>query len=196
MSSDGTAEDLVLPHSSETPEDTLASLNGGASRELFLRNLRMALPKGPVPKGREALWKVVLPVTRPDPAAPPGDPEDAESLRFIREGASQDSPGLLVVSLEGLSAIAASMGVPLSPEVTSRLPQAFINTMRGHAIHAMVVSRPDGPGLGLLRAVASVRIHVEVKQGRVFLHGIVPWTSTFVLTEGANDHPYTLLRVV
>lgn len=186
---------LVVPHSSETPEDTLASLNGAVPREQFLKNLRMALPPGPVPKGRESLWQVVLPIPKPD-AARPEDPEDSAGLRFLREGASQDTPALVVVSLEGLGAIASALGSPLTREVAARLPQAFINTMRGRAIHSLVVARPGGAGIELLRSVASIRIQVEVRQGRMFVHGLVPWTSTFVLTEGTEEHPYSLLRVV
>jgi KaiC/GvpD/RAD55 family RecA-like ATPase len=186
---------LVIPHSTETPEDTLATLNGAVPHERFLTNLRMALPPGPVPKGRESLWQVVLPIPKPD-SAHPQDLEDSEGLRFLRDHASQATPALIVVSLEGLSALATSLGVPLTREVAARLPQVFINTMRGRAIHSVVVARPGDAGLELLRSVASVRVEVEVRQGRMFVHGLVPWTPTFVLTQGAEEHPYSLLRVV
>jgi KaiC/GvpD/RAD55 family RecA-like ATPase len=186
---------LLVPHSTETPDDTFAALNGAVDRGRFIKNLRMAMPQGPVPKGREELWRVVLPTPKPDPANPQ-DPEDSEGLRFLREGASQETPALIVVSLEGLSAIASSLGVPLTRELAARLPQAFINTTRGRAIHAVVVARAGFAGVDVLRSIASIRVGMEVRQGRVFVHGLVPWTSTFVLVEGSGDHPYGLLRVV
>ncbi|MGI0131968.1 MAG: RAD55 family ATPase [Thermoplasmata archaeon] len=186
---------LVIPHSSETPEDLLTALNGSVSRERFLKNVRMLIPPGPVPKGKEELWHVVLSLPKPDTTR--GErAEDSEALRFLQEGASQESPALIVVSLEGLSAIATGLGTPITPEIAARLPQGFITTVRGRAAHAIVIARKSDAALDVLRTIASTRAEVEVRQGRIFVHGLVPWTSTFVLTDGSREHPYSLLRVV
>jgi hypothetical protein len=47
-----------------------------------------------------------------------------------------------------------------------------------------------------MRASAAARLELTVRQGRIFIHGISPWTPNYVLTDGTERTPYTLLRVV
>jgi hypothetical protein len=39
-------------------------------------------------------------------------------------------------------------------------------------------------------------MRLRQRQGRVFVDASDPWTPTFVLTEGHDNAPYGLLRVV
>jgi len=117
-------------------------------------------------------------------------------MRFLLEGATPRTPGLMVVSLPGLMGIAQGLGVPLTPEILARLPELFHSATRIGPFHTVLVGRRSSPHLESLRAIATIRLVVSVQQGRVFVHGATPWTPKFVLTEWGRDKPYQLLRVV
>jgi KaiC/GvpD/RAD55 family RecA-like ATPase len=186
---------LLVPHSSDTPEDVYSAVHPAVSEGQFLDGLRMIIPPGPVPAGKEKLWRVVIPALRSDT---PGSSESSESaaIRFLREGASERSPSLLVVSLQGLAAVARANGIAVTDAVSAQLPEAFVGTIRGQPVHSVIIGPHDSPILDPLRSIASVRIVVSVRQGRIFLHGIAPWTPNLVLAEGPEGTAYQLLRVV
>ena len=140
---------LLVPHSSEGPLDMWADLGPSTSKAKFLSRVRMLVPPGPVPKGKEDLWRTVLPIERPDPSAPPQAPEDSAPMRFLLEGASERSPGLIAISLQGLTGIASSMGVPISSEVLARIPEAFHNATQAGPFHMILVGRRGSPDPGV-----------------------------------------------
>lgn len=187
---------LLIPHSSDTPEDVYAAITPAVSERRFLEGVRVIIPPGPPPPGKERLWSIVLPALRDPGTAPVAEPSESPAIRFLREGASERSPGLLVVSLQGLSAVARATGVPVTEAIASQLPETFVATVRGHPVHSIITGPRDAPTLDPLRAIASIRIVVSVRQGRIFLHGVAPWTPNLVLAEGAEGTPYHLLRVV
>ena len=187
---------VMVPHTTETPYDIWEGLSGAVPRPRFLSHVRMIVPPGPAPKGKEDYWKVVLPIQRPDPNASPQAPQDSEAIRFLLEGASERSPGLIVISLAGLLGLAQIMNIPLSPEVVTRIPDAFYSATKAGPFHMVLIGRRGSPLLDPIRVVSSVRLAVNIYQGRVFVHGVAPWTPNFVLTEGNKDRPYQLMRVV
>ena len=112
------------------------------------------------------------------------------------EGATERSPGLIVVSLPGLIGIAQALNLPLVPEVLARIPDAFQTATKAGPFHVILIGRKGSSLLDPLRAVASTRLVMNIQQGRIFVHGAAPWTPKFVLAEGATGRPYRLLRVV
>jgi KaiC/GvpD/RAD55 family RecA-like ATPase len=187
---------LLVPHTTENPFDIWQGINGSVPRARFVSHVRMLIPPGPVPKGREEFYRTVLPIQRPDPGAPQQNPEDSEAMRFLMEGATERSPGLIVVSLPGLIGIAQAMNLPLAPEVLTRFPDAFQTATKAGPFHMILVGRKGSSLLDPLRAVASMRLVMNIQQGRIFVHGAAPWTPKFVLAEGQAGRPYQLLRVV
>ncbi len=187
---------LLLPHTTETPPEVWEGLNGSVPRARFLSHLRMVFPPGPVPKGKEEDWRVVLPLARPEPGTPPGGPEESEAIRFLMEGTSDRSPGLMVISLSGLVGILQAMNLPLTPEMLARIPDAFHSATQAGPFHMILVGRKGSPQLESIRAIATIRLVMSIHQGRIFVHGVAPWTPKFVLTEGGAERPYHLMRVV
>ncbi len=187
---------LIIPHSSDTPEDVFASIHPAVAENQFLHSVRLIIPPGPPPPGKERLWKAVLPSLRREPVGPVEDEGDSAAIHFLRDGASERTPSLLVVSLQGLAAVARANGLPVNDAMSAQLPEAFVGTIRGTAVHSIILGPRDSPILEPLRSIASVRIVISVRQGRIFLHGIAPWTPNLVLAEGGEDSPYHLLRVV
>jgi hypothetical protein len=187
---------LILPHVTHTPYDIWEGLSGSVPRPRFLSHVRMFIPPGPVPKGREEYWKVVLPLPTPETNASPQAPEESEAIRFLTEGATERSPGLIVIALAGLMGIAQAMNLPVSADVLARIPGAFHAATRAGPFHMILIGRRGLALLDGVRSIASTRLIMNIQQGRIFVHGIAPWTPKFVLTEGNRDRPYVLLRVV
>jgi KaiC/GvpD/RAD55 family RecA-like ATPase len=187
---------LMLPHTTESPSDVWEGLNGTVPRPRFLSHVRIVAPPGPAPKGKEELWKTVLPIHRPEPGAPAQAPEEAEAIRFLMEGATERSPGLMMVSLAGLFGLAQALSLPLAPEMLARIPDAFQRAIKSGPFHMILVGRKGSPLLDSIRAIASTRLVMNIQQGRIFVHGAAPWTPKFVLAEAGRDRPYQLLRVV
>src|SRR5271170_2124503 len=102
----------------------------------------------------------------------------------------------MVISLPGLIGVAQAMGLPLAPEALARIPDAFQTATKAGPFHMILVGRKGSPLLDPVRAVATTRIVLNIQQGRIFVHGVAPWTPKFVLTEGNEERPYQLLRVV
>jgi KaiC/GvpD/RAD55 family RecA-like ATPase len=187
---------LMVPHSTNTPYDIWEGLNGSVPRARFISHVRMVVRPGPVPKGREEYWRTVLPIPRPEPGASPQDAQDSEAMRFLMEGATEQSPGLIVISLQGLVGVSQAMGLPIAPEMLARIPDSFQTATKAGPFHTILVGRKGSPILDIVRAVTSMRLVMNIQQGRVFVHGAAPWTPKFVLTEGNRERPYQLLRVV
>jgi hypothetical protein len=187
---------LVLPHSTETPQDIWEGLNGSVERSRFMSHVRIITPPGPVPRDKEDFWRVVIPLQASEPGTPSPDPGESEALRFVIEGASERSPGLILISLTGLMGVSRRMNLPLASEILTRLSDTFNAATKAGPVHMILVGRKGFPLLDEIRAIATKRLVLAVKQGRIFVHGVTPWTPKFVLAEGSNERPYHLLRVV
>jgi hypothetical protein len=185
---------IFVPDASTLPEDVWELLGGSVDRRRFMEQIRFLLPPAG-PNERKSEFEST--VVRPGDASGAGKaagPVDLEG--FLRTGATPESPGLFVVFLQGLAAIASSRGLPMAGDAALRLPGQIQSAVRGAPLHAMMVGAPDSPFFDLLRPTAALRIHLRERQGRVLVYGSDPWTPAFLLTEGHEQSPYGLLRVV
>ena len=187
---------VFVPDASTLPEDVWEALHGSIERRRFLSQVRFLLPPaGPNEAKSEFEPTIVrLGEASRDASRPPTDQIGMD--QFLRAGATAESPGLFVVFLQGLVAIATSMGTAITPEVAQRLPGQIQSAVRGSPIHAIAIGSSHSPLLDPLRPTAALRLHIRQGQGRVFLYGSDPWTPSFVLTEGHDNAPYGLLRIV
>jgi KaiC/GvpD/RAD55 family RecA-like ATPase len=183
---------IFVPDASTLPEDVWESLHGSVERRRFLQQVRFLLPPaGP----NEARSDYDASIVRP--GAPTGSgPAGVNLDEFLRTGATAESPGLFVVFLQGLGAIAAARGLPVAGDAALRLPGQIQSAVRGASLHALVVGSAASPLFDALRPTAALRLHLQQRQGRVLLYGSDPWTPVFLLTEGHDSSPYGLLRVV
>jgi hypothetical protein len=117
-------------------------------------------------------------------------------MKFLLEGATERSPALIAISLQGMSGLAQSIGIPMTSEVLARIPGMFHAITKVGPTHMILVGRKGSDALDPIRAIASTRLVMSIHQGRIFVHGVAPWTPKFVLTEGSRERPYQLLRVV
>jgi KaiC/GvpD/RAD55 family RecA-like ATPase len=187
---------LVTPDPSDTPDDVFASLADSVPMHRFVTHARIVVPPGGRPSDATEAWKTAKDAVGPLVGSSPHDPESRETVRFVREGASPEAPGLMVVSVAGILSAAAAAGNPYTGESIHQIPVILMSAVRGAPVHAIVIAREGSPILGPLRVNATTRVAVEFHQGRVFVHGVSPWTPNFVLTDGTGDSPYDLLRVV
>jgi len=187
---------LVTPDPSDTPDDVFESLADSVPMHRFVTHARVVVPPGGRPTDATEAWKTAMEMTGPLVGSSPHDPASRDSVRFVREGATEESPGLMVVSIAGVLSASAAAGNPYVGESIQQIPLILMSAVRGASVHSIVIAREGSPLLGPLRVNATTRIGVEFHQGRVFVHGTAPWTPNFVLTEGTESHPYDLLRVV
>jgi len=187
---------IFVPDASTLPEDVWEALHGSLERHRFLEQVRFLLPPAGPNEGRSEFEPTIvrLGASADGVAASPTD--DIGMDQFLRSGSTADSPGLFIVFLQGLVAITTAMGLAVTPEIAQRLPGQIQAAVRGSPIHAIAVGSSQSPLLDPLRATAALQLHVRQVQGRIFLHGSDPWTPSFVLTEGHDNAPYGLLRVV
>ncbi len=184
---------IFVPDASTLPEDVWDSLHGSVDRRRFEEHVRFLLPPAGPNEQRSAFESTVV-----RPGAPSTGPGAAgmNLEEFLRTGSSPDSPGLFVVFLQGLVAIAGARGLPVGAELAVRLPGQIQAAVRGAALHAIAIGSSDSPLFDPLRPTAALRLHLRQRQGRVLAYGSDPWTPMFLLTEGHDGSPYGLLRVV
>jgi hypothetical protein len=77
----------------------------------------------------------------------------------------------------------------------ARLADILQTLRRVAALPIVVVGREGSTSLAPRRVIATIRLHLGIRQGRIFAHGVVPWTPSFVVTEGSGSTPYDLLRI-
>jgi KaiC/GvpD/RAD55 family RecA-like ATPase len=123
------------------------------------------------------------------------DPDDNEISRWLKGGVAGGHPPLVSMFGAGLESLAATMKIPLTPEVLATLPASIQSTL-GTGIHLIAVGRPDSAMFRQFRSLAMIHLRILNRQGRVLLYGLKPWTTGFVMAEPASTGPYDLLRIV
>jgi KaiC/GvpD/RAD55 family RecA-like ATPase len=121
---------------------------------------------------------------------------DAELTRWLKGDGSAAAPGLVVVYVSGLESLSAALRVAITPDVAATFVANVQTTLGGANVHLIAVARPETPLARAVRSLATIRIQVRGRLGRVFLYGTKPWTPGFVLTEASDGGPYDLLRIV
>lgn len=187
---------IYVPDGSTLPEDVWEALHGSVERRRFLSQVRFLLPPAGPNEGKSEFDSTIVRLGGTADGMPVSPADDIGMDQFLRSGSTADSPGLFVVFLQGLVAITTAMGMAVTPEVAQRLPGQIQAAVRGSPIHAIAIGPSHSPLVEPLRSTAALRLHVRQVQGRIFLHGSDPWTPTFVLTEGHDNAPYGLLRIV
>lgn len=131
------------------------------------------------------------------PAPEPGrDPDDNEISRWLKGGVVGGHPGLVAMYGSGLEALAATMKIPITPEIAASFPGSIQAMLGGSGLHMIAVSRASALLFHTIKSIATIHIRVVNRQGRVLLYGLKPWTTGFVMAESANGGPYELLRIV
>lgn len=191
---------VVLPEARPTPAELWTALRSSVSRQKFLNFLRFLQIASPQSRreapGSSEFARTVMTLDPPKEGAPPAPPEESPPLKFLRSGGTPGAPGLLVLHVAGLYSIASSLHIPITPEVVGSLPASFRETITGQSLHGMVFGRSGNPMFESLRPVAALHLGIRTRQGRILVHGIVPWTTSFLLVEGRDPSPYNLLRIV
>ena len=132
-----------------------------------------------------------LPAPRLD--ADPSSVKTPEGLRFLREGSSEGSPNLSIVWTSGLNALLSPYGQHYD---AGSLPSLASQYVQGAAVHTFFIGDSSDPLVGSLVPMASLRIHMEVRMGRVLVHGSHPLTPTLILTQSDEGCPLRLTKVV
>jgi KaiC/GvpD/RAD55 family RecA-like ATPase len=187
---------IFVPDASTLPEDVWEALHGSIEKRRFLDQVRFLLPPAGPNEGTSEFEPTIVRLGQPTEGVVPAANDDIGMDQFLRSGSTAESPGLFVVFLQGLVAIATSMGMAITPEVAQRLPGQIQAAVRGSPIHAVAIGAAQSPLLDPLRSTAALRLHIRQVQGRVFLHASDPWTPSFVLSEGNEGAPYGLMRIV
>lgn len=175
------------------PEDVWAMFHGAVPKDRFEKQVRFLFPPLQASEPTSEMEHVVVRLKRTPPTS--GDSERGLG-DFLRSGSTPDAPGLLVVSVHGLVSIAGAMGMPITSDTAERLPGQMLAAVRGQPLHALVLGNTHSPLVEPMRSVATMRIHMRARQGRIFLYGADPWTPTLLLRGGHESSPYGLLRVV
>jgi hypothetical protein len=121
------------------------------------------------------------------------NPRIPEAAKFLRENSDPRSPNVGVVSIAGLKTINSLAPGTYTPETLPGLALTYLHQSPGHEIW---VGPTDDALTESLRPVASTRLRLCSREGRIFLHGIIPRTPSLVLTEGDDRSPYHLMLIV
>lgn len=183
-----------------TPTEIWEAMRHSVPRHRFLELLRIVdvhgeSAKGPSP-GKDDLASILMSI--PHPISGRISPELSSSpiVSFVRESATDQNPGLLLINATGLEALMARSSPSPEPSWRETFPTVLQRIVYRCPLHAMVLGRRDAPVLAAVREVASVQLRMEARQGRTILHGIHPWSPSLLLTDAGVDAPYGLLRVV
>jgi KaiC/GvpD/RAD55 family RecA-like ATPase len=187
---------LFVPDSSTRPSRIWEGLHGSVQMRKFLEQVRFLVPERHAGEKEAEIERTYLRLSPPEWSDLSDNFGTSAPVDFVREGSSPDQPGLIVVSIQGLTYLTGSRTSGLTPEAAGRVPFGIIGAAREAPIHAIVLVRTKSALLDPLMAAANTRVHIRMRQGRVFVHGSDPWTPSFVLTEGTPASPYGLLRVV
>ena len=121
------------------------------------------------------------------------DPRAPEAVRFLTENPEKSAPNLVLEWVAGLKAINSMVPGTYIPETLPGMALTYLNMP---SIHTIWVGPEDDPLTHSLRAMAATRIRLRAREGRVFVHGILPHTPALVVSEGDEKEPYRLLLVV
>jgi len=184
---------LVILPPSLSARDVWDTFRMVSSPEQFAANVRIFAPSGIAADGdaSELLEKVL--VAGPTTGGPPMGTRMPEASRFLREGSATGVPNLGCIWLNGFHAAATEGPSPYSPDSFPALVQ---KTLSGSTTHLLMIGAPNDPLLRSLQEIASTRISLKSRNGRVFVYGARPLTPPLVLTQSENGAPYRLIRIV
>ena len=178
-----------LPPPGMHPAEVWGFYEGQTSREVFFRQVRIvsALSSDEA----EEFGPAVLPL--PSGTVEGYIPRIPEAAKFLREGASVEHPNLGVLSIGGMKSINALVPGTYTEDTMPGLALTYIHQS---PLHAIMIGQVGEPLTKSVYAMAETRLRMQFRDGRVFLHGVNPWTPWIVLTQGDGRAPYHFLEVV
>ena len=187
----GRALQILPPRAS--PETVLHAYRALLTPEEFVDRVRIFSPRRAPQKGSDAaiLDRVLLPAL--GPVSDDTAPRMIEGTAFLAEGTAQGRPNLVAVWLTGLEH--ASIGAP-NPYTRANVPIIIERVLEIGNMHAIMVGPTTSPLTEGLREMASTRIQMRSKHGRVFVYGLSPPTPPLVLAAGEGSAAYELIRIV
>ncbi len=178
-----------IPHPGIHVGEVWGMYKGRTPKEAFLRQVRLL---GTAANGDpEEFASMMLPL--PSVKADGFNPRVPEAAKFLRESSDPAHPNIGVVSIAGLRTLDSLVPGAYTPETLPGLALTYIHLSPGHEVW---VGPEDDPLTHCLRPMADTHLRLLSREGRVFVHGIIPRTPSLVLTEGDDRSPYHLLLVV
>ena len=178
-----------IPHPGLHPTEVWEMYKGLTKKEDFLRQVRLV---GTLANGDPSEFAAVM-LPLPSAKTDAFNPRIPEGANFLRENSDPRSPNVGVVSIAGLKTINSLSPGTYTPETLPGLALTYLHQSPGHEIW---VGPTEDPLTESLRPVASTRLLLFSREGRIFIHGIIPRTPSLVLTEGDDRSPYHLLLIV
>lgn len=187
----GRALHILPPRAS--PQSVLRAYRELISDEEIIRTVRIFSPLNSPSKGSDAavLDRVLVPGL--SPVAEESAPRLPEAVRFLAEGEVPGAPNIISVWLTGLEH--ASVGAA-NPYTRTNIPVIVERVLESAPNHIVMVGPASHPFTEGLREMASIRIEMRSKHGRVFVYGQTPHTPPLVLADGEGSAPYELIRIV
>jgi KaiC/GvpD/RAD55 family RecA-like ATPase len=178
-----------IPHPGLQPAEVWEMYTGRTTKETFLRQVRLL---GAAANGEpNEFAPVMLPL--PSAKAEGYNPRVPEAAKFLREQSDPKSPNLGLVSIAGLKAMNSLVPGTYTEDTLPGLALTYLHQSPGHEIW---VGPEEDPLTRSLRSMADTRLRFLSREGRVFVHGIIPRTPCLVLTEGDGRSPYHLIPIV
>jgi len=180
---------LHIPPPGMQPTEIWKLYLGQTSKEDFLRQVRLLCPLPGIET--EDLSPAILPL----PSSNEGgySPRVPEAARFLSENSDPGKPNLAVLSIAGLEAINGLVPNAYTP---TTLPGLSLTYIHQSPLHGVFIGYAEAPLTRAVRPMVDVHIRLSARNGRVFVHGILPRTPSLVLSDGDEKTPYHLLLVV
>jgi hypothetical protein len=187
---------IWIPEPTRLPEDLLTVLARWVPQERLIGSLRI-LSAGGDEEALGPLGPTLLPLApaRAETSVAPGKdsrrvaPAFGDALRFLAE-TPEGGPKLLVLSYDGLRAVAAVTGVAYDP---ATFPLVVARYAQVPGFHGVGVSHVGDPMSLASRNAAESVIQFDIKLGQLFLTGIRPDTVPHALRWTTTDELYRLI---
>jgi hypothetical protein len=187
----GRAIHILPPHRS--PEVVLRAYRGEMPLEDFVSRVRIFSPLRGMLHGPDADVLRKVTIGSLTPAADETATRMPEAHQFLSENLASGLPNLSFVYISGLEH--ANVGAA-TPYTRTNLPVIVERTLEIGNVHVIMVGASEDPLTQSLREMATIKIAMRWKQGRIFVHGHAPETPPLVLAAGNGLAPYELIRVV
>ncbi len=191
---------MVLPSVATSPEELRLMVDQAAPAEQLARNLRLVDLGGRIAAfASEPFAGLAASLVSPSTLIPTLSNPDAqgrEITEWFRQPVDGAKPGLVLLHESGLESLAATAGVPITPDVAATFLGGLQSTLGSSSLHVVMVGGPSALMYRSVRAIAQIRIRLHSRHGRVFLYGQKPWTPGFVMADSGTTLPYELLRIV
>lgn len=178
-----------IPPPGMQPAEIWKLYEGRTSKEAFLHQVRLLCPAlGGEP---DDLAPAMLPL--PSSSADGYTPRVPKAARFLAENTDPAKPNLSVLSISGMDAINGLVPGTYTP---TTLPGLTLTFLHQSPIHGVFIGYSGEPLTRAIRPMVDAHIRLNARDGRVFVHGVIPRTPSLVLSEGDDQAPYHLRLVV